>query len=76
MEAYISRPDHQGYRDFIHSASDYEKAKATANETLYSINIGRCDHIRNSDYFWLERDDLRSVDETAALVAEHFGWQY
>ena len=34
VDAYISRPDHQAFRDFIHSASDYEKAKATCNETF------------------------------------------
>ena len=75
VEAYISRPDHQAFRDFIHSASDYEKAKATCNETLYSLNIERYNRIRNSDYFWLERDDGRTVDETAALVEKHFGWR-
>jgi len=75
VEAYISRPDHQGFRDFIHSASDYEKAKATCNETLYTLNIDRYNYIKKSNYFWLERDDGRSVDETAALVAKHFGWR-
>ena len=75
VEAYISRPDHQGFRDFIHSASDYEKAKATCNETLYSLNIGRYNYIKNSGFFWLERDDSRTVEETAALVEKHFGWR-
>ena len=75
VEAYISRPDHQAFRDFIHSASDYEKARARCNETLYSLNIERYNYIRNSDYFWLERDDGRTVEETAALVEKHFGWR-
>ena len=74
-DAYCNRPDHQPFRDFIHSASDYEKAKAVCNETLYSLNIDRYNYIRNSGYFWLERDDARSVDETAALVEKHFGWR-
>ena len=75
VDAYISRPDHRAFRDFIHSASNYEKAKATCNETLYSLNIERYNYIRNSEYFWLERDDSRTVDETAALVEKHFGWR-
>ena len=75
MDAYISRPDHQAFRNFILSASDYEKAKATCNETLYSLNIDRYNYIRNSEYFWLERDDRRTVEETAALVEKHFGWR-
>ena len=75
VDAYISRPDHQAFRNFICSASDYEKAKATCNETLYSLNIDRYNYIRNSGYFWLERDDSRTVDETTALVEKHFGWR-
>ena len=74
-EEYSSRPDHQGFHDFIHSASDYEKAKATCNETLYSLNIEHYNYIKNSDFFWLERDENRSVDETVALVEKHFGWR-
>jgi len=42
---------------------------------LYSLNIDRYNYIRSSEYFWLERDDSRTVDETAALVAQHFGWR-
>ena len=74
VEDYIARADHEDFRNFIRSASDYESAKARCNETLYALNIGPYNAIRNSDYFWLERDDARSVEETAALVAEHFGW--
>ncbi len=75
VEEYAGRPDHQGFHHFIHSASDFEQARVTCNETLYSLNIGRYNAIRNSGFFWLERDDSRSVDETAALVEKHFGWR-
>ncbi|MBR4412324.1 MAG: hypothetical protein IKS60_01810, partial [Lachnospiraceae bacterium] len=75
VDDYCNRPDHQPFSDFIHSATDYEKAKATCNETLYSLNIERYNFIKNSEFFWLERDLNRSVDETAELVAKHFGWQ-
>ena len=74
VDDYCNRPDHQPFSDFIHSARDYEKAKATCNETLYSLNIERYNFIKNSDFFWLERDTNRSVEETADLVAAHFGW--
>ena len=40
VEDYCNRKDHQPFSDFIHSATDYEKAKATCNETLYTLNIG------------------------------------
>ena len=74
VDEYAARPDHQSFCEFLHSASDYEKAKATVNETLYSLNIDRYNYIKNSDLFYLERDENRSVEETADLVAKHFGW--
>ena len=73
VEEYCNRADHQGFSNFIHSATDYEKAKATCNETLQSLNEKRYADIKKSEYFWLERDNARSVDETAELVAKHFG---
>lgn len=74
VDEYCNRADHSGFRELINSATDYEIAKATCNETLYSLNIERYDYLKNSDLFWLERDDSRSVAETADLVAKHFGW--
>ena len=31
VDEYCNRPDHQGFSDWIHSATDFEKAKATCN---------------------------------------------
>lgn len=74
VEEYSNRPDHKDFRNFIHSASDYEKAAKTCNETLYSLNIDRYNYIKESDFFWLERDDTRSIEQTVQLVEQHFGW--
>ena len=74
VEEYSNRPDHEAFRNFIHSASDYDKAAQTCNETLYSLNIERYNYIKASDFFWLERDAARSVDETVQMVERHFGW--
>ncbi|MBO5500610.1 MAG: shikimate kinase, partial [Clostridia bacterium] len=38
IEDYCNRPDHQGFNQFINSASDPAKAKATCNEILRSLN--------------------------------------
>lgn len=38
------------------------------------MNIDRYNYIKESDFFWLERDDTRSVEETMQLVEQHFGW--
>lgn len=74
VEKYSERPDHQGFRDFINSASDVKKAKETCTKTLYSLNVERYNAIKASNYFWLEKDITRSVDDTAELVAKHFGF--
>lgn len=41
VEEYCNRPDHQGFRDFINSASDVEKAKTICNATLKALNEKR-----------------------------------
>lgn len=74
VDTYCNRPDHQPFSNYIHSTSDFEKAKETCNQTLYEINIAAYDYIRQSDYFWVERDNNRSVEDTMALVEKHFGW--
>ncbi len=73
VDDYCNRPDHQGFSDYIHSTTDFEKAKKTCNETLYSLNANKYHDVKNSRYYWLERDPNRSVDETVILVAKHFG---
>lgn len=70
---YCNRPDHQDFNDFIHSATNVEVAKAKCNETLKSLNSKPYQAIKESGYFWLERDINRSVEETIELVAKHFG---
>ena len=72
VEDYCNRPDHQGFSDFINSTTDIEKAKATCNATLKSINEKRYQDIKNSDYFWVERSGNSTVDETVKLVERHF----
>ena len=73
VDDYCSRPDHQGFRDFINGASDTEKAKAVCNATLKSLNEKRYNDIKNSGYYWIERTARSTVEETAAKVERHFG---
>lgn len=75
VDEYCNRTDHQGFSDFIHSATDFEKAKETCNATLLSLNEKFYEDVKASKYFWLERDNARSVEETVALVARHFGFE-
>lgn len=73
IDDYCNRPDHQGFCDFIHSASDVEKAKETCNATLKSLNEKHYSDIKESDYFWLERTSASTVEETVEKVEKHFG---
>ena len=73
VDDYCNRPDHQDFRDFINSTSDTEKAKATCNETLKSINTKRYQDIKGSNYFWIERTENSTVNETVRKVEQHFG---
>ena len=74
VDDYCNRPDHQGFRDFINSASDIEKAKAICNATLKGLNGKRCNDIKDSGYYWMERTPKSTVDETVEKVERHFGF--
>lgn len=71
VDDYCNRPDHQDFREFINSASDPEKAKAVCNETLKSLNEDHYNAIRASDYYWIERTQNSTVDETVKRVEQH-----
>ncbi len=73
IDDYCNRPDHQGFSNFIHSATDVEKAKDTCNQTLKSLNEGLYQAVRSSRYFWLERTPLSTVEDTVRKVEAHFG---
>jgi hypothetical protein len=73
IEDYCNRPDHQGFSSFIHSATDVEKAKATCNQTLKSLNEGLYQTVKGSRYFWLERTPASTVEDTVQKVEAHFG---
>ncbi len=74
VDEYCNRPDHQGFSDFIHSATDFEAAKATCNETLMSLNAKYYEDVKASGYFFIDRADGLSVEETVARTAKHFGF--
>lgn len=74
VEEYCNRPDHQGFSEFINSATDTVKAKETCNATLQSLNEKCYKDIKESSHFWLERTADSTVDETVRKVEEHFGF--
>lgn len=73
VDDYCNRPDHQGFSNFINSASDTEKAKEVCNKTLKSLNENYYNAIKASDYYWVERTPNSTIDETVEKVERHFG---
>ncbi len=73
IEDYCDRPDHQGFTDFINSASDVKKAKETCNATLRSLNEKKYLDIKKSSYYWIERTSQSTVAETVEKAERHFG---
>ena len=74
IDEYCNRPDHQDFRDFIYSCTDVARAKQTCNATLRNINMEWYNKIKSSPYFWLERSEDRTVEETVRQVERHFLW--
>lgn len=73
VEEYCNRPDHQGFANFINSATDAEQAKATCSATLQSLNEKFYREVKESKYFWMERTESSTVEETVAKVERHLG---
>ena len=71
VDEYGNRPDHQGFFQYLNSATDIEKAKQTVNTTLYELNANRIEEIKSSSFFWLERTVDSTVDGTLACVEKH-----
>ena len=74
VDDYCNRPDHGGFRAFINSTSDIEKAKALCNVTLKSLNEKKYKDIKGSIYYWIERTPKSTVEETLKKVERHFGF--
>jgi len=72
VEDYCNREDHAGFRNFINSASDPKLAKKNCNEALKRLNTKRCEDIKQSDYFYIERNSKSTIEKTLKLVEKHF----
>lgn len=74
IDDYCNRPDHDDFNQFINSASNPSIAKENCNKTLEYINIEKYEAIKGSPYFWLERDENSTVENTLLIVEKHFGF--
>lgn len=75
VEDYCNRPDHQDFAAYLRSASDPRQAKAVCNATLQNLNEENYKAIQHSGYFWMERNEGSTVEETVGKVERHFGWE-
>ena len=73
VDEYGNRPDHQGFFQYLNSATDIEKAKQTVNITLYELNVNRIEEIKSSSFFWIERAVDSTVESTLTCVEKHLG---
>ena len=74
VDEYCNREDHQSFRYWIHSATDYESAKKLCSDTLTQINSEFRKEVMESEFFWLDRSQGRTAEETLAEVERHFGF--
>lgn len=74
IDDYCNRPDHQDFCNFINSSKNIENAKLTCNRTLRNINTEKYNKIKTSHYFWLERNEDSTIEETVYKVERHFQW--
>ncbi|MBO5394439.1 MAG: shikimate kinase [Clostridia bacterium] len=73
IDDYCHRPSHVGFNRFIHSSTNPTKAKQNCNEVLRIVNEERCQTIKNSQFFYIERNENSTVENTLAQVEQHFG---
>lgn len=73
IDDYCHRKSHEGFNRFINSATDPEAAKQNCNTVLRKINVERCNDIRNSNFFWIARNEKSTIENTLRLVEEFFG---
>ena len=72
VDEYGNRPDHQGFFQYLNSATDIEKAKQMVKTTLYELNADRIEEIKSSPFFWIERTADSTVEDTVTRVEKHF----
>lgn len=73
VDEYRERWVHQGFNQYLNSASDVESAKKTVSTTLYELNVGHIEEVKNSPFFWIERTAKSTVPDTLARVEKHLG---
>lgn len=72
IDDYCNRADHNDFNNFINSAANPKAAKMNCNNTLEYLNYSKYKQIKESHYFWLERDRSSMVEDTVRRVEQHF----
>ena len=72
IDEYCNRSSHDGFNKFINSASNPKLARQNCNEVLKKLNEERCNSIRNSSFFYLERNAQSTIENTMQQVEKHF----
>lgn len=73
VDDYCNRKSHEGFKNFINSASNPKMAKYNCNKVLRLINEDRCASIKNSKFLFIERNEKSTIENTLRQVEKHFG---
>ena len=73
IDDYCNRKSHEGFNMFINSATNPKLAKQNCNQVLKIINDERCDNIKNSKFFYIERNSHSTIENTLKQIENHFG---
>lgn len=73
IEDYCNRKSHEGFKNFINSSTNPTKAKQNCNNVLRIINKERYNSIVDSKFFFIERNENSTINNTLKLVEKHFG---
>lgn len=72
IDDYCNRKSHEGFRNYINSTTNPELAKQNCNAVLRKLNIKRCEDIKQSGFYYIERNASSTVENTLNLVEKHF----
>ena len=72
IDDYCNRKSHEGFNKYINSSTNPIFAKENCNAVLRQLNNERCNEIKNSEFFWVERSEVSTVEGTLKMVEKHF----
>lgn len=74
VEEYCHRADHNDFKEFLNSSTDVEKAKCVCNDAIRTAYINEYNRVKESSYYWIERNDNKILQDTIKEIDAYFGF--